>query len=34
MKIALVSGAQQAADGKLTASGRIRMSKDGVRPPM
>jgi hypothetical protein len=26
--------AQQAADGKLTASGRIQVSKDGVRPPM
>jgi hypothetical protein len=27
-------GAEQAADGKLTASGRIQVSKGGVRPPM
>lgn len=26
--------AEQAADGKLTAPGRIQVSKDGVRPPM
>ena len=27
-------GAEQGADGKVTASGRIQVSKDGVRPPM
>ena len=27
-------GAQQAADGKVTPTGRIQVSKDGVRPPM
>jgi hypothetical protein len=27
-------GAEEGADGKLTASGRIQVSKDGVRPPM
>ncbi len=26
--------ADHAADGKMTASGRIQVSKDGVRPPM
>lgn len=27
-------GAEQAADGKVTPTGRIQVSKDGVRPPM
>jgi hypothetical protein len=27
-------GVEQGADGKLTATGRIQVSKDGVRPPM
>jgi hypothetical protein len=27
-------GAQQADDGKVTPTGRIQVSKDGVRPPM
>jgi len=26
--------ADQSGDGKLSASGRIQVSKDGVRPPM
>jgi hypothetical protein len=26
--------AEQGADGKLTATGRIQVSKDGVQPPM
>jgi hypothetical protein len=26
--------AEYAADGKMTAAGRIQVSKDGVRPPM
>jgi len=27
-------GAEQAADGKLTAPAASKVSKDGVRPPM